>query len=462
LFSWCDELVGADFGDIRRTERLVKIVEALSEKPEASIPEACRKRAEAKAAYRFFDNDAVTSKAILQPHVERTVERARRYPRVLAIQDTTEINLTTHRSTAGLGYLGNKHCRGFMLHSLLCVSTQGVPLGILDQRCWTRDPAEFGKRAARNAKPIHEKESQRWLDGLAAADECLGGKVPVVVVGDSESDIYDVFTKPRAPDVDLLVRVYHRKRLVRHPDRHLYQAVRASEPRAIVEIEVPRADDRKPRRARLTMRWCRLNVCEPANYRGIPAAKPVELWFLHLLENDPPSGAKRLEWLLATTVPLTSLADALEVMRWYTFRWRIERFHFVLKSGCKIEDRCLREESRMENLLATLSVVAWRLLWLTYEARENPSASGCDVFDRDELTVLHLATHRRTPVPQQPPTIGQVILDIAKLGGYMARRSDLPPGVKVIWRGLRKLEAMTDGYRLAMRGKIRNKHEDFG
>ena len=169
-----------------------------------------------------------------------------------------------------------------------------------------------------------------------------------------------------------------------------------------------------------------------------------------------------MEWLLATTLPIESLADARQVLQWYTFRWRIERFHYVLKSGCRIESRCLRTEKGMENLIAVLSLVAWRVLWMTYEARENPTASCRVVFDKEEAEVLHLATHSRQNLPPQPITIEQAVRDVAKLGGYLARRNDPPPGVKTIWRGLRRLEDLTRGYKLARTPDAAASTKDYG
>jgi hypothetical protein len=116
----------------------------------------------------------------------------------------------------------------------------------------------------------------------------------------------------------------------------------------------------------------------------------------------------------------------------------------------------------MENLIATLSLVAWKLLWLTYHARQNPTEVCQAVFSNDETAVLHLATNPRRPLPKRSPTYGQVLRDVAKLGGYLARRNDPPPGAKVVWRGLRRLEDLTRGYRLANTKIAGNSHEDFG
>jgi Transposase DNA-binding/Transposase Tn5 dimerisation domain len=458
---WIEELVGADFGDIRLSARLVRLVEQFSERPEGGVLEACGSASAAKAAYRFWSNESVTPAGILCSHVEQTTRRASAFPVVLVAQDTTEIHLTSHTATTGLGYLGSARCRGIMLHNLLCLSPEGVPLGMLGQRFWARDVADLGKRVRRNSKPVEQKESQRWLDGLATVEQQLAGHPSVVLIGDRESDLYDLFAQRRSAGVELLVRVCRRERCVDHPARYLGHAVAESPPRAEMTIRVPRADDRPERTAVLTLRWCQLTIREPANYLGVPAVQPVQLYFLLAREDYPPAGQKRLEWLLATTVSIETFEDAQRVLQWYRCRWMIERFHFVLKSGCGIEQRCLETAERMENLIATFSLVAWRLLWLTCEARRTPDEDCTVILDQDQWRVLHLAKHRGTAPPTHCPSLRQAVIDIAKLGGFLGRRGDGQPGVKTLWRGWRRLTDLVRGYQLAT-GRTTDSIEDYG
>jgi hypothetical protein len=447
--SWAlRELMQADLGDARLNERLVRLAERLSEHPEASIPQACGSRAEAKAAYRFWDNDAVSPSAILEPHRRRTVARAAAEPIVLVVQDTTDVNLTVQASIEGLGYLSRREAQGLWAHHLLCVSATGVPLGLLEQQAWTRSPSELGKRRTRNQRATAAKESQRWLDGLAAVERHLAAHPCVVLVGDRESDLFDLFAAPRAPHVELLVRTRDRRRCVVGPIKHLGDAVAASPPRAQAVVEVPRADDRKPRQAALTLRWTRLTIRRPANH---PAAAPdgVSLSFVEAREDQPPPGVAPLCWLLTTTLAVETAEQATTVLRWYASRWRIERFHYVLKSGCRLEHHQLGARQRWERLLATLAIVAWHILYLAYEARRQPEVECTRVLSGDQWRVLYLATHPRSPLPARPPTLADALCDCAKLGGHLARKRDGPPGVKTLWRGWRRLADLVQGYQLA-------------
>jgi len=450
MTSWVThELLGAEFHDLRRTERLLRIVERFAERPEASIPQIFDSQAETQAAYRFFDNSAVTVDAILQPHRVRTAQRAAEHPLVLVAQDTTEINLTTHDDTAGLGYLSDAQSHGLLLHNLLCISPEGVPLGVLDQQAWVRPIAELGKRRTCNQRLTQDKESQRWLDGLATVEHHLADHPHVVLVSDRESDLYDLFVAPRAANVDLLVRVRDRKRRVEHPDKHLGAAVANSPAKVEITLEIPRADDRPRRTATLTLRWLTLTICRPANHLGMAPTTPLQLTVLEAREEHPPARVEPVAWLLATTLTIASVDDALRILRWYTFRWLIERLHFVLKSGCGAERHQLGTEERCERLLATLTIVAWHVLQLMYEARREPEASCARVLTTDEWQVLHWQTQRRKSMPQTPPSIRTALRQVAQLGGFLARKRDGEPGVRTIWRGFRRLHDLVIGYRLA-------------
>src|SRR4051794_1890937 len=259
------ELRHADLGDRRLNRRLVKLVDDLLAAPEASVPQASGDWAATKAAYRFWDNPRVDPDDIRAAHRAITLERLAGHhdEPILAIQDTTSFDFTDHPDTTGLGYLAHSKRRGFWLHTALAVSAAGVPLGPLDQRTWTRDPATLGKRAQRNRKETAEKESQRWLDALAATEAALPAAQRVVTVADREADSYDLFAAPRRPGSDLLIRAKPRRR-VRQVERLLGQAGRAGAAAGTMAVELRRGDDRPARRATLTVRFATLEVAPPS------------------------------------------------------------------------------------------------------------------------------------------------------------------------------------------------------
>jgi hypothetical protein len=302
----------------------------------------------------------------------------------------------------------------------------------------------LGKRHRRRKTVLQEKESQRWLDGLTTTAGCFAQHPHVVLMGDRESDLFDLFATPRPTNVDLLVRVCREKRRVEHPTRYLAAALESEPIRGHVQIEIPARPNRLARTAEMAVRWLSVDVHAPCNG---PKRAAVTLNFILIQELVPPPGEKPVRWLLATTLPVASLEDALRCVQWYAYRWTIERFHFVLKSGCKIEERQLETVERLERAIPVFSIIAWRLLWLTLQARETPDAPCTVILEEFEWKVLctTVASHRRQ-LRTKPPTLREAIRMIAQLGGFLGRKCDGEPGPQTLWRGLRRLHDLAQGW----------------
>lgn len=214
------ECADAELGDPRRTQRVIELATALAQHPTAHLPEACGDGAMLKAASRFFSNDAIEPQDVRHSHIEATDSRLCQAPVVLAGQDTTEIDWTGHPATQGLGPLGHTACQGLHVHSTLAVTPERVPLGLLAQRVWARDPDDVGKRARRKQVPISQKESQQWLASLEAVCSARAAcpTTRFVSVGDREADVYDVLAAARPEGVELVLRASW-DRCVNAPER---------------------------------------------------------------------------------------------------------------------------------------------------------------------------------------------------------------------------------------------------
>ena len=447
--SWAGlELSTADLGDSRRALRLMKIVERLVERAERSIPEGFGSWSETKAAYRFIENPHVDWREILAPHRASTVRRAAIEPVVLVAQDTSEINLSQFVATQGLGYLSIPKRRGFLLHSCLAITPQGVVLGVLDQQMWVRPVEELGKRHTRRQKPTADKESQRWLNGLQVTQTALADHPQVVVIADREADVYDLFAVPRASQVHLLVRVSREHRRIEHEEKYLRQAIEASAVGGVLAVEVPRRDRQPPRQAQLIVRWSSLRIRPPrSRSAGLP---PLCLQFVLAEENHPPPDEAGIRWLLATTLPVETLADAAKCVQYYARRWLIEQFHYTLKSGCLVERRRFESVENIYRAVACFSIAAWRLLWLMTEARQHPDQPCTTVLCQPEWEALEAVAEQRHGRVRKgtPPSLMEAIQLIGKLGGHLGRKRDGPPGVKTLWRGLNNLSYLTTGWLL--------------
>ncbi len=462
--DWAEEeFRGVPLPDKRLSDRLLMIARDFFARPTAQLPQACGSRAKTKAAYRFFDQEKVTMDVLLSAHTKKTEERIAAHPVVLCVQDTTDLNYTAHPGTTGLGPIGD-HLHGpvgLMMHDTLAFDVVGTPLGLLDVQCWVRPPSPpmVGKReqtpeekeTARKEKekkdredkkaPIEVKESYKWLKSFEAVAEiqkrCPG--TMLVSMGDRESDIYELFAlaqkDPNGPK--LLIRAVQPRK--KTDGTALWKTLLDRASGGEIVLRVPRRHSRASREATLEIRFSKVELAPPfPRKKGL---SPVTLWAVAATEKNAPAGAPPLFWLLLTTLPVETLPEALEKVNWYTKRWGIEVFHRTLKSGCRIEDRQLGNDHRLEACLAIDLVVAWRLFHLAKLGRETPDVPCTVFFEEHEWRAL-VTFHDRVPVaPNAPsPTLREATRMVARLGGFLGRKGDGEPGTETLWRGIQRLD----------------------
>ncbi len=455
-----NEFAHAQLGDERRTQRLTMIATAFAQQPTASIPQACGDWADVKAAYRFFENDAIQAHAIRQAHHQSTLRRVQAHAVVLAVQDTTTLNYSTHPQTQGLGSIGSHSPKtiGLILHSTLAVTPAGTPLGFLHSSVRARQKAR-GQAATRHRRKLADKESVKWVDSLRACQQLAGqcSQTMLVNVADREGDLYELFAQALAPTtgpcVHLLVRSRHDRPLA-DSTRGLWRKVRQEPVAATLEIRVGRRGQQPGRLATLAIRFAEVILEPPGRLAGLG---PLRAWMVEAWEPRPPKGAQPILWRLLTTVPVTSAKEAIERVEWYAQRWQIEVIHKVLKSGCRIEQRQLERAERLDRVLAVDQVVAWRMLALCKAAREQPDATASTWLSQAEWEALWCQIHRRIDPPKKAPTVREAVRWIARLGGFLARRGDGEPGPITLWRGLHRLNDLTVMYQLCHRKLRRQK-----
>ena len=448
--TWAEAEFGdAELGDARRTARLVQLASVLGAQPHASLPQAAADPATLKAAYRFFDNDDIRAEAMLASHVASTQRRMQAVPIVLAVQDTSVLDWTTHPATTGLGPVAStsSHHQGLLAHTTLAISPDRVPLGILQQQVWARDAA-VSHQHDHKTRPLAEKESQKWLTSLDAviAARTACPDTHFISVGDREADVYDLFLVERPVGVDLLVRAAQ-DRKVDDPEDYLWAAMATAPVAATVTIPLKTRGAQPARKAELTVRWRNVTLRPPAR-RATEHLPNVTIWAVWAVERTPPAGAEPVEWLLLTTVPIITTKDALERLDWYALRWGIEVWHKVLKSGCQIEKVQLETADRLIRCLTLYSVIAWRIFYATMLARAVPDAPCTVLLDDDEWQGLYCRIHRVSIAPTKPPTLHHAVRWIATLGGFQGRKGDGYPGVTVMWNGFQRLLDVAEMYRI--------------
>jgi hypothetical protein len=381
----------------------------------------------------------VSHAAIIDTQRAETLARMAGERLVLLIQDTTSLDFSGHAGTDGLGPLGNGQGRGLFAHSTLAVSAVGVPLGLLAQQVWVRSDETTGKRASRHERPFAEKESYQWVKGLPS-DPATDGGPQRVVVCDAEAHIYEFLDVVLNQGLDFIVRAADARSFT-EDDQALFDVVAQQAVQERFTLSLKRRPDRPPREAQVEVRFGQVTLKRPK--RADSQRVSLTLGVVDVIEPNPPPGEEAVHWLLLTSLPVETVGQARQITVWYSYRWLVERFHYVLKSGCKLEDRQLREAPRLERLLAVFSVVAWHLLWLTYQARQTPDAPCTVALQPIEWHALFAFIHRTQRLPDQPPSLHQVVRWIGQLGGFLGRKGDGEPGVKVLWRGWQRLQDIT-------------------
>ena len=436
---------------VRHGKRFRKLLQQLSGGIGSSIPWICQDWANTKAAYRFFSNDRVSEEQILAGHFQSTRERfvASDGP-VLILHDTTEF--TYHRDdVAAIGVLTDSvpgkdnrgHLRhhlvcGISMHSSLAVTLEGLPLGLTAIKFWTRDKFHgcnaLKKKVNPTRVPIEKKESIRWLENLRQSTALLNDPERCVHVGDRESDIYELFCTAQQLGTHFLVRTCV-DRLAGDGTGTIAGEMKQVHVQGLHRIQV-RDKKGELSEAVLEIRYCRLVVLPPiGKQKNYPK---LILTVIHATERGTPHGRNRIEWKLLTDLPVRSRKEAIQKLGWYSLRWKIETFHKILKSGCKAEESKLRTAERLVNLLAVLCILSWRIFWMTMINRSAPDAPAVLVFTRLELRLLDALVRDRNTGPRQK-TLSAYLTKVARLGGYLARTNDSPPGNMMMWRGLSRL-----------------------
>jgi hypothetical protein len=451
--DWVDrETVDGTFKDARLGRRFKSLLANISGAIGASLPLACQDWANTKAAYRFFSNDRVCEADILSGHFQATAKRfAAVDGPILVLQDTTEFSFKRERPES-IGFkqrirTGNTTDQrkrlhsvcGILMHASLAVTTSGLPLGLAAVKFWTRKKFKGARALASKINPtrvpIEKKESIRWLQNLEQSTALFAAPDRCVHVGDRESDIYELFCKAHELGTHFVVRTCV-DRLAGNGKHTIADEMEEVAVKGLHRVET-RDEHGDACSATLELKYRRCQVLPPVGkQKRYPA---LNLVVIYATERGTPKGRKPIEWKLITDLPVRSRAEAIEKLDWYAMRWKIEVFHKILKSGCKAEESKLRTADRLANLISIFCILSWRVFWLTMLNRAAPDAPPTMALTDQEVRVLDHAVPDTSNIPRQRKLLSHYLTKLARLGGYLARACDPPPGTIVIWRGLTRL-----------------------
>ncbi len=438
--GWAERTFGrVQLHDIRRTRRAVQAASNLAENPLGSLPAQMHTWKETKALYRLLDEPDVTFAALMQPHFQQTREQATSAPVMLLVQDTTDIDLSHRHKISGVGQIGNERGRGLFVQTVLAVrpGTREV-LGCIAQEPFVRTPAPEGeKRYQRRMR--EERETDVWMRQVQA----IGTPEPGclwVHVGDRGADMFPFFQAGLSTQTHFLVRAAQNRRVQESEEEITYALTRARSwpSQASRPFEVPARHGHQARSTQLQLAFGQMALLPPRN-EPRAGKDPVTVWVLRVWEKQAPEGEEPLEWIRLTSVPTTTLAQAWERVDWYGHRWVVEDYHQCLKSGCRIEHRQGPPVDGLMRLLGLLSPMARAL------AREDPERPANEVIEPLMLAVLA----QRSGHAPASMTVGTFWTEVARLGGYLARSHDGPPGWRTIWKGWLSLQTLLEGVHLA-------------
>lgn len=457
--EWAEqEFGGCELGDQRLRAQLVKIARNKGGQPSGSYARACGgERYQLKNYYRLMENkrEEMSSVAMLRGHRQQTIRRMANEKTALIIQDTMEMNFSARLHCEDLGLIGKNQTGaeslGLKMHSRLALNTRGMPLGVLSAQVYAGK-----KKSKAEDRPIEEKESYRWIQTCEDAGG-IARQIPnvhLVCIGDRESDIFELFDRHRRQggNVDLLVRAKH-DRCLEDEEKKLFEYMRQGKADGHVSITVPRQREKKgkpskhgrsglpARIAEVEVRFREVTICAPQTPQ-LKDKKSIRLFAVYLYEKNAPRGATRIKWLLLTTMEVRSVKKAMKCVRWYCLRWRIEEWHRVLKSGCGVLYHQNRKAETLARAITIDAVVGWRIMALTLLGRKLPELPCELLFNSWECEALELLAQKKNL------SLGEAIVLIAKLGGYLNRKCDGHPGFQSLWRGYARFHDMVYGIML--------------
>lgn len=458
-WAW-QQFAQVDLGDQRRNKRALEIAAKMAAHPEASLPTQMQSRSALRAAYRLLNHPEVTMDELLEPHRRQTLAQAATLPLVLFIEDTTELDFTDHPAMKNLGPIGDGKGRGLLLHSTLAVEPgEQTLLGLAHAQVVVRQSAPRS-RPHRSDSP----EGQVWEVSAAQVGRPPAGAT-WVHVSDRGSDIFEYMLACLDQGKHFLLRAYQNRlldweqsdtRKAGEQGCYLLDYARSlsARPDGGYTVTIHAHDKRPAREAQVVLAWAQVSIAPPVQAPvTLRRRGAIPAWVLRVWEPDPPAGVEAVEWLLLSSLPVTTVGEARRAADWYGSRWLVEDYHQCLKTGCRVEEVQLDDGEDVRRFLGFAIPTAIRLLQLRQAARQTPSLPAKEVVDPLMVEVLV----RRQKKVAREPTLAEFWQAVARLGGHQGRKSDGPPGWRTIWRGWRYLSDLTDGARLFAKDAYRRR-----
>ena len=435
------------FGDRRRTKRLLKVGMSMLQSPEKSLPQQTATWAGTKAAYRLFKQETVGFDAISMPHWEQT--RCTDSGRYLLISDTTDIDHFSHRATTGLGQLGKGDGRGMQLHSCLVYDCDRKQIrGLAGAKLNYR--IRVPKNETRMQRLNRKRESEIWGDLVEQVGHAPEGSQWIHVF-DRGGDNFEAMCHIRKTSCDWVIRAAKLQRnvLLESDEKlPLKSAIERATYLGSYDLEQRSRQGVAARTASIDVSAIQVTFPRPRHHSPWLKECGIDSLTMNVVvvrETNAPKGRTPIQWVLLTSLAVDHFDQAWQVIEDYENRWLIEEYHKVLKTGCSIERHALRTAARLEPLIGLISIVGIRLFELKLIGRNRKDTKAKTHVPSQWLDCLKKL---RPKLKITSITVYEFFRELAKLGGFLGRKHDGEPGWQTVWNGYQKMNWLLDGIKL--------------
>lgn len=402
----------------------------------------------------FFSNPKISSEALLCPHMERTVARINNTDSeyILSISDTTTLNFTSHKAKTEIGRIGRcgkTELYGLFQHSVMCVSAKNECLGLIDIQYFHND--DFDTEADRHERPIEEKKTICWINGIRAQREALKGNTKKIIhITDREGDFFEFLHEFYQHNESFIIRAQHnrhtgeKKKHIRHykPEEKLFALLEQKPAVGFITTTINDVKTHQKKTIQLTVKRLQKIKLPPPDC-GKNGIKTKD--YNEITVNVVQVYNQDYCWILYTDLPVETLQNCEFIINCYKERWHIEDYHKVLKTAYQIDEIYLHSSREaIENVLTMIAISACRLYWMIYTGRAEEGILASALFEEHEWQTAYIYFQETPPI--QPPPLNEVIIRIARFGGYKPNKKAGPPGIKTMWIGFQLFNAAAKMY----------------
>jgi len=443
---FASEFSTLDLGDKRLNARAARIGVALQKRPTSCIKRLCVEKSEMRQAYDFFSNPKVSGEGLLKAHYDQTAMRAREIaePFILAIQDRTILDFTSHKAKIECGRINgaaNTSRYGLFQHSTLLVTLANEPLGLIDVDHFDYDDYDLSQD--RHQRSIEEKHSFKWIESSQNRRSRLGEiSARIVTVADRESDIFEFLHDLKVHEEAFVIRSQHDRFTGEKYSKHAEQISalldKAPTLGSIASV-INNVQTRELINVTFHLKALESVLIPPTRHISLDKYKPISVNVVMAYNEEH-------QWIILTSLPVATVEDLQRILDIYKARWHIEDYHKILKTAYQIDEIYLHSSRQaITSAMVLLSISACRLYWIIYVGRVDPKCRANALLSEYEWKVPYV--YLKEPVPKEPPLLSEVIIQIARMGGYKLQKNTAPPGIKSMWIGFAALGIASEVYK---------------